>query len=528
MRRCLRPWILITGVLLAAATRAVAEPPLYRDTAEYAPFTLTWSDRADVKQARGVFPHPILPQRAALATDSGLFLTEDSGRTWSMLPAAATKAVGPIRDVAFHPLAVDTFYMASQTKGIWATTDNGKTFRPLGTKARGMASDTVVSLIVYPGDLARQTLLAVHGDAASGLSRSRDGGQSWDVLGRDYCFRRVLCGDEPPFSFYFLIGSTPKEPDIQNVYACSTVDDEFIIELVRDVVPTDMACAPKGGPIYLATSDSGLYRIDNTQFLPAVKPLGFKGVDGWASVGVTWGPNPDVVNLLLYDPSNLGLVVSSDDLASVHTASDGLLVSALVKEGAVIRPNANGTVFYAVANASLSIGRVPEEVPVVDLKPALFALAPRAESEPAWKELGDAFDKFSRAEGSTVAAAKALCQSVGDLQGVYHRCQLTVTARLPLKPSPPVSVTVDLSRFGGTPDTPLFDDGQHNDGAAGDGIYGGTFAFLPEMHPPAADEWRSSWPGRVALGVSATFADGRHEGAVGVVAVFARPSPSTK
>jgi len=57
-------------------------------------------------------------------------------------------------------MTTDMFYVASQTKGIWVTTDNGKTFTQLATKSTGLASDTVMSLAVYSGDPMHQTLLA--------------------------------------------------------------------------------------------------------------------------------------------------------------------------------------------------------------------------------------------------------------------------------------------------------------------------------------------------------------------------------
>ncbi len=152
-------------------------------------------------------------------------------------------------------------------------------------------------------------------------------------------------------------------------------------------------------------------------------------------------------------------------------------ISSLVKEGAMLRPNTNGTVFYNVVNASLSIGRVPDDVPIVELNPPTVEL--NAKDAKNWKNLAASFQKFSRDKGNTVAAAKALKLETGDLDALYRSRQLTVTARLPLKPTPPVSVTVDLSRYGGAPNTPLLDDGKHDDGAAGDGVYGTTFAFLP-------------------------------------------------
>lgn len=517
-------FLAVTATLLGADTPP-KPPPLYFDTTKYPPFSLTWSTSTDFQQVLGVFPHPLMVQRAALATMGGLFLTEDSGRTWTPLPEATVDKVGPILDVAFHPLLPDTFYIASQTKGVWATSDDGKTFTQIGTKASGMASDAVVSLNVYSGDSSHQTILAVHGDAAPGLSRSRDAGKTWEVVNTDYHFHRLLSG-EGNLQQLYLFGSTLKDPDIEGVYSCSTVG-EYVAEAMRDVLATDMVYAPtpyrKPATVYLTTSDTGLSRIDNLNSAGLsynVKPLPFKDATGWASVGLTWGPSADAINLFVYDPTKLGLLISHDDLATSQSVSDGLPTSDLVKDGAVLRPNANGTVFYAVANGALSTGRQPDDVPVVDFTPAAFEV--NNDNDQASQDLAQAFQKFNDFKGHTTDAAKALLGSVSDLEQNYRQHQIVVTVRVPTKPSAPKSVTIDLSRYGGYPNTPLFDDGQHNDGAAGDGVYGLTFAFLPERHSPREDEWRPSGPGRVAMGVTATYSDGHAQGAVGVVEIFER------
>lgn len=505
---------------------APEHPPLYRDTMEYAPFKLTWTKVSNLSQVHGVFPSPIKPQHAALATEAGLFFTTDSGRTWTALPEAAAAKVGLINDVAFHPMSPDTFYIASQTSGVWATTDQGKTFKHVGTKDKGLASDTVVSLIVYSGDPSHQTLLAVHGDTP-GLSRSRDNGATWDVVNTDYKFRRLTSG-EGAMNEFFLIGSTVKDGDIQNIYSCSAIG-EYVMETLHDVVPTDLSYAPglpipygKSGTLYATTSDSGAYHIEDGAFGDthnAIK-LAYKDIEGWASVGSSWGPNADVINLFLYDPTKAGLVVSSDDLATSRTASDGLLLSSIVKDGAVIRPNNNGTVFYNVVNGTLAVGRMPAEVPIVEVDPPAVEVS--AKKQKGWRDITLAFQKFNRDTGSPAAAAKSMVQGVGDLNAVYRNNKITITAQLPVQPAPPTSVTVDMSRFGGTPTTPLFDDGKHDDGAAGDGLYSATVAFSPENHrlPYGVKDWRTSWPGRVGLGVTATFADGHHTGAVAVETIY--------
>ena len=497
---------------------ATPKNPLFRDTRAYPPLRVKWTIDPRLKQVTCVFPHPVLLQRAVLATDTGLLITEDAGRNWSKLPEASLEKTGSVRDIVFHPMAIDTFYVASQTRGILITNDNGKTFTQLAAKSTGLPSDTVVSLAVYSGDPTHRTLLAVHGETAPGLSRSRDGGKTWDIVNKEYCFRRVICSDRPS-SHFLLIGSIPKEPDIQKLFSCNTAG-EFVTEVMPDILPTGLAHSPvPQNTFYLSTTDNGLYRIDTTEFLPASIPLPFNGASGWASVNVTWGASADMINLFLYDPSKQGMVVSHDNLVTSYTASNGLPTGPFIKEGAAICPNANGTVFYTPVNGSLAMGRVQVDVPAVTLKPAAFELPDRNEMENDWKKVGGQFDKFSNAAGNTVDAAKALVLEAGDPGEMYHRCQLTVTARLPAGAAAPATVTADLSRFGGSHDTPLFDDGKHSDGTAGDGLYGMRFALLPSLRRPPQYEWRVSFPGRIPLGVTATYPDGRHEGAVGVLAV---------
>ena len=517
---------ILAVVLFSVVQLLRADPPLpalYRDTTPYPPLQLTWDTNPDLREVTGVFPHPFMASRAVLATKAGLLMTDDAGATWNAMPEATADKVGSVLSVAFHPILPDTFYLGSQTKGIWQTSDGGKTFTPLGSKAEGIAADKVTSLIVYAGDFSHQTLLAVHGDAAPGISRSQNGGKTWDVVNSDYHFRRLLAGPGTLAQFY-LFGSSLKEPDIQSLYTCSSVG-EFVTEVVRDVVPTDMVFAPtpyrKAPAIYFSTSDSGLYRIDNGESAGLAyntKQLALKDVSGWASVGVKWGPSPDVVDLFLDEPTKLGLVISSDDLATFQTASDGLPVGSLVKEGAVIRPNANGTVFYSVANDALSIGRPSAEVPTINLSPPGLEIDPDVDK--TWQNLGQAFQTFADAQGDILAAAHALLKNVDDLAAPYRQREVVVTAKVPVTPKPPKSVTLDLSRYGGFPETSMLDDGQHQDGAKGDGVYGFSFAFFPDKARTQDNEWRSVWPGPVALGVKVTYADGHAEGAVGVINVL--------
>ncbi len=502
----------------AQAPKPEGPPPLFCDMAVYPPLKLAWSQNADLKQVVSVFPHPLLPQRAVEATQTGLFFSDDAGVTWKALPEGNAEKVGVIKKVAFHPTQVDAFYLASQSKGVWITNDNGKTFIQVGSKANGMASDTSVDLIVYPADSSHRTLLAVHGEAASGYSRSLDAGKTWDVLNTAYSFKRILAHEKDSAEL-ILYGWTKEEHDVKNLYFCST-PGEFAVEFMHDIQFTDMTFVPSPGlsPLYVTTSDAGLYRIDGHEH--DSRTLGVKDMN-WAGVAPAWGPNADVLNLCLYNPSKLGLVLSKNNLAGSQTVP-GVPVGPLIKEGSFICPNANGTVFYAVINNQLSIGRVDETVPVVSITPAVVESS-RDDSE-VLNNLEVVLREFNRAtQISAATESKNLYQHIGDLAAPYRRLQLTITARLPLKPSPPTSVTVDLSRYGGVPDSPLFDDGRHDDGAAGDGVYGLTFCFQPMIFAPyRRNDWRPDYPGQIPLGVTAVFADGHRQGAVGVVGVYPR------
>ena len=519
-------YLILAGWLCTMGALTAAEMP-YCENRVYAPLDLAWNPDTSFSQVRNIFPHPVMAQRALLATESGLSITEDGGLTWKELPQGGAGKIGQVTDIAFDPLSADSFYAATTAKGVWMSRDDGGTFTQIGSKAQGMAADAVASIAVYAGDPTRRTLLAVHGDTAPGMSRSRDAGQTWDVLNTDYNFRRVMGGGENSQQL-FLFGSGAGKMDEQNCYTCNTVG-EFPVVAEPDVVPTDMTRAPvreKGGDVvYIATSDSGIYRIandDSVAITHDTRQLTVPDVTGWASVATAWGPNADVMRLFAYDPANLGLVYSTDNLATTQIAGKEVLVSPLVKAGSAVRSNANGTTFYAVVNGALFIGRSADDVPVVGINPPVFRLDGNALAQ--FQNLREEFEKFSHATefsrmpGSIGAAAIDLAQRFGDLKAPYEQCQVTVTARLPHQPAPPASVTVDLSRFGGSPETPLYDDGQHDDGAAGDGLYGLTFALQPRA--PSDLDWRSTWPGRVALGVTAAYPDGHRQGAVAVLGIY--------
>ena len=502
---------------------------LFRHTGTYPPLAVTWRPDGRIRRAVGVFPHPALPMRVILATGEGLLVSDDAGGTWTPLAQARPEQAGIVRHVAFAPDAPDTFYLASDHKGVWATADGGKTFRQAGSRAAGMASEDCVGVYVYPGDRRFHTLLAIHGEAAPGVSVTRDDGRTWRVAGADYLVREVLCGNAGDEEL-FLAAARKKAPDLFSIYYSISIDD-YWMEIVRDVVPTGGALSLlvkpdnwseevfRGAHPFYATADSGLYRVTKA----GSARVGPASAAFFSSVGVAWGPHADTQIVYAYEPRKLGMVFSTDEMATSSTASAGLFAGAFVREGAHIRASANGAVFYAVVNDALYVGwreAGPLAVRQAAVAPPVFSL----ESE-GFRSVMDGLREELRTlptARSAAAEAKRLLAKTREAQAFLAGTRVALTAKVTAPAGAVPSVTADLSRVGGSGLTPMYDDGRHGDGGAGDGVYGTTFRLDPRHFKNDTRDWRRRWPGRMGLTVSAALPDGTLAGTVAVLSIFDR------
>ena len=167
--------------------------PLYRDRTAYPSYSLNWNTSTDLRQATGVFPHSALVGRALATTQDGVFLTDDSGHA-QIAPCPGEHGQGGPGDRRRFSSDQPRHVLSREQDQGHLGHDRPREDVPANwlEGEEYLASDTVTSLIVYPGDSSHQTLLAVHGDSAAGLSRSRDSGQTWDVVNTDNHFRRVF------------------------------------------------------------------------------------------------------------------------------------------------------------------------------------------------------------------------------------------------------------------------------------------------------------------------------------------------
>ncbi len=525
---------------VAPAPKSLDGPPgigvidatgLFRHVGAYPPLALVWQVDGRVEQVVGVYPHPGLADRVVAATRTGLFLSDDAGATWQALAEAAADRVGVIRRVAFNPEVPDTFFLATDHKGVWVTTDGGKTFKQVGTKQTGMASNDTADVVYFPGDRRYQTLLVAHGDAAAGISLSHDEGRSWRVVAPDYCVRRIVGGHSGDREL-MTVGAKKSAPDIQSIYYCPSFDD-YWLELVRDIIPTDVGISVlvrsgegaseqiwRGSCAFVATADQGLCRLNQT----GGRRVGPDKIDSFASVGVTWGPTADSQVLYAYEPRKLGFLASTDNWGTYAPAGTGLYTGPFVKEGACVRASANGTVFYAAVNDRLYVGcRAPAPIQVKSamVLPAIVTF----ESEGYHAAMDGLREELRTFANQRFAAreAKRVVTRARDIKAFLSDTEFTVTAQVACEGGPPASVTVDLSRIGGSGLTPMYDNGESGDGAAGDGVYGTTFRLDPRRLKKDTHDLRRQWPGPTGLTVTAAAPDGKVAGAVAVFSIFDHP-----
>ncbi|MGB2824217.1 MAG: choice-of-anchor X domain-containing protein, partial [Phycisphaerae bacterium] len=451
----------------------------------------------------------------------GCLLSDDTGGTWRPLPMTSPDKMGVVRQVAWRPDVTDAFYLATESKGIWATTDGGETFRQIASKQTHLASDRVEGMLVWPDDPQFRTLYAFHGKAAAGISRSHDGGETWRVIAGDYHVRRIvgMLTSWSELRRTLVVASARSAPDLETVFACSSLDGLWA-EAFRDVVYTDAAMAFCREHIYLATADRGLRRLKEA----GAARVGPPEVNGYASVGVTWGPRADKELIYAYEPRRLGMVVSTDGMKTFTTQSRGLYVGPFVKEGAHIRANANGLRFFAAVNGSLYTGFVRGggvSVAEASVTPAIFTYE-RLPHQRAVEAFREELYKFPRAASAT-AAARGLLERYAAVRETCSADRIEVTARAFAPLQKPKSVTVDLSELGGPAAAAMYDDGNHGDGGAGDSVYGVAFRIDPQVFYYRRDDPKRLPLAVHGLSIKATAGDDAIGGAVAVLSVYDRP-----
>lgn len=485
---------------------------------------LAWTVNRDLRDVQDVFCHLTDSRRAWVATSDGLLATADDGKTFQPVPEASAEKVGLVTAIASCPADENRLLMGTAGKGVYLSTDGGKTFKRLGSVADKPASDCVHSVAFAGDDPSWRTIMVTHGLGAPGLSITRDLGQRWEVFAADRHLATFVRNGQTIVAAGSFAAS---EGRVWGIHRSGTEGWRWD-HSSPGIRPTEPVATPNRWRFYFATLDGRLLHSDNDG--RTWRPLVEFESSSWVSLFWTFGPTATSRLLVGYDPRNQGVVMSARHFlgSSLMQCNQGLYVGPFVKSGSTCRANANGSTFYVVMNNALWIGRrVPAKAgpAVVQAWTAPSAVwVGRGRMAHAEYDLHDRVGAVASGDlGSgnirAIAAAARKIQAHTDSMGftVFARVRHGGGAKA-IK-----SVTVDAFGLGGAPATPLHDDGKHDDGAAGDGLFAAAVRFELGVFAGGKDTRRYGLPGRGALTVAATDTAGKTDSVAAVVSVLRQP-----
>lgn len=129
--------------------------------------------------------------RNSVSTGAGIYKSTDGGENWQLvgLPDSehiAKIVVDPKRSDTVYVAALGKLWSSSEERGLFKTTDGGKTWKKIlfvdaGTGCSDVAIDPQETEVLYAGmwQFRRWPWTFKSGGPGSGLYRSADGGQSW-------------------------------------------------------------------------------------------------------------------------------------------------------------------------------------------------------------------------------------------------------------------------------------------------------------------------------------------------------------
>ena len=241
-----------SGGLWRTDNNGVSFDPIFdnQGTLTIGDIAVDWSGYPDREPVVWVGTGENNSSRSSYAGD-GLYRSDDGGATWQHRGLAATQRTGRI---LIHPDdpntvfvgALGPLYHASENRGFYKTTDGGQTWRKTLFVD---ANSGVIDLVAHPESpdvmyaatwhRERRAWNFVEGGAGSGIWRTDDGGENWELLS-------TAESGFPQGDFIGRIGLALYEPDPNVLYALldnynrRPVDeaDEEAPALTRDALRT--------------------------------------------------------------------------------------------------------------------------------------------------------------------------------------------------------------------------------------------------------------------------------------------------
>jgi photosystem II stability/assembly factor-like uncharacterized protein len=190
------------------------------------------------------------PSRFVAGTTQGVYLSTNSGSTWTRISDPGNLEMLGITAVAIDPKNPEMIY-AGTTHLPWKTTDGGKTWSSIHS---GMIDDSDV-FSIYINPKSPDQVLA---SACSGIYRSANGGESWrKLMGIPNTHRRTHVVRQDPADPGIIYAGTTLGlfKSINHGVTWQQVNGEQVNSLAFDPVkPSDM---------YLALEDEGVWKSND-------------------------------------------------------------------------------------------------------------------------------------------------------------------------------------------------------------------------------------------------------------------------
>ena len=198
------------------------------------------------------------------------------------------RAIGPanmsgrVTDIEGIPSPSKTFYVAAAAGGIWKTTNNGTTFRPLFQDERVVAMG---DLAIAPSDTMQ--IWAGTGEEDSrnsispggGIYKSMDGGLTWELKGleaTEHIGRIVVHPNDPDIVWVAALGALWRSNPERGLYKTTDGGDTWeLVNFVSDEAGfVDVAIHPKNPDILFASSwETGSRPLLSPEWRPRQCPL---------------------------------------------------------------------------------------------------------------------------------------------------------------------------------------------------------------------------------------------------------------
>jgi photosystem II stability/assembly factor-like uncharacterized protein len=113
-------------------------------------------------------------QTLFLGAHTGLFRSDDRGRTWKKVPVSTKHAHLDVMDIAVDPREPKTIYMATHEAGVLKSADGGKTWKEASS---GIGGPDVHGIAIDPNIPSK--LHAAVRDKGEGIYRTTNEGVKW-------------------------------------------------------------------------------------------------------------------------------------------------------------------------------------------------------------------------------------------------------------------------------------------------------------------------------------------------------------